>query len=365
MKVAFDHQAFTMQRYGGISRYFSKLAMEFHTMDQQVKIFAGLYQNHYLSKLPSEIVKGRHLEQYPKKTGTIFNYFNHFLTQEQIQNYRPDILHETYYAFAKPKKIKVPRVVTAYDMIHEIFPESFPKNDPLTRNKKAAFQRADHIISISQSTKEDMIRIFGIAEEKISVVHLASDFPELNSIAKYKSDGKPFILFVGSRDAYKNFNAVLRAVASSPSLKKNFDILAFGGGGFSEEEMRIISQLGLASEQVKQIGGDDKVLAGLYQAASVFVYPSLYEGFGLPPLEAMSYGCPVISSNTSSMPEVIGEAAEFFNPESVDELMVAMENVLFSQEREAFLVQRGKKRVADFSWNKCAKETLAIYNQLV
>jgi glycosyltransferase involved in cell wall biosynthesis len=365
MKIAFDHQTFTMQRYGGISRYFSKLALEFHGMDQQVKVFAGIYQNHYLSKLPPEIVKGNYMANYPKKTGTIFNYFNHFLTQGQIQNYSPDILHETYYAFAKPKKNKAPRVVTAYDMIHEIFPESFPKNDPLTHRKKAAFQRADHIISISQSTKEDMIRLFGIPEEKISVVHLAADLPQKNSGILKKQEGKPFILFVGARDAYKNFNAVLRAVASSTSLKKDFDILAFGGGGFSEQEKGLISQLGLASTQVRQIGGDDEILAGLYQTASAFVYPSLYEGFGLPPLEAMGYGCPVISSNTSSMPEVIGEAAEFFNPESVDDLSAAMERVLYSQERKALLIEKGKKRMMDFSWNTCAKETLAIYNQLV
>ncbi len=365
MKIAFDHLAFTMQRHGGISRYFSKLAFELSGLDQEIKIFAGIYQNHYLSKLPKELVRGTHIKSFPKKTGTIFDYFNHFLTQEQIYSYSPDIIHETYYAFAKPKKSDVPRVVTAYDMIHELFPSSFKKNDPLTQNKKNAFNRADHIISISQSTKDDLMEIFSIPDEKISVIYLASDILSGQNPSKISANSKPFLLYVGSREPYKNFELLLKAFSISPSLKNDFEIIAFGGGKFRDEEVNKINELRLNESNVRQVAGDDKVLGALYSSATAFIYPSLYEGFGLPPLEAMSYNCPVISSNTSSMPEVIGNAGEFFDPTSVEELILAIENVVFSESRILDLKEKGRIRILDFSWSKCAKQTLEVYNNLV
>lgn len=365
MKIAFDHQSFTMQRFGGISRYFTELVTQLDLVDQNVKIFAGAYQNYYLSKIPASIVKGRYIEGYPKKTGFFFNYCNHFLTQHQIKSFTPDVIHETYYSYFKPAKSKAARVVTVYDMIHELFPQSFKENDPLTRKKREAFQRADHIISISQTTKNDLINLFNISTEKISVISLAANPLKTNADLITKEGLRPFFLYVGERSGYKNFEFLLKAISSSSALKKNFDLVAFGGGNFNEREIQLILNSGLSTSQILQVSGSDVTLASLYRSASAFIYPSIYEGFGLPPLEAMCYDCPVISSNTSSMPEVIGNAGEFFNPYNLEELVQAIENVVFSEERKKMLIENGRLRLRSFSWEKCAAKTLEVYNNLL
>lgn len=365
MKIAFDHQVFTMQPYGGVSRYFTELAGTLAGMDEEVKVFAGLYQNQYLSQVAQPWVNGRFVNHFPKKTGRIFDLANHVWTQGQIKRFRPDVIHETYYSAYPRFSGNAPRVVTVYDMIHELFPESFKAKDSLPGLKKAALEKADHIISISQSTKEDVIRILGIPEEKITVIPLA-----VNPLPTPKKDvslpiSRPFLLYVGARKGYKNFSTLVKAYSQSPYLKKEFDLVAFGAGPFENSEVQLLVNLGLSSGEVKQISGSDEVLSWLYQHASAFIYPSQYEGFGLPPLEAMSHGCPVISSNTSSIPEVIGEAAEFFDPYSSEELQRAIETVVFSTQRTEELIMKGNERLNHFSWEKCASQTLEVYHNLI
>lgn len=365
MKIAFDHQAFSMQRFGGVSRYYVELAKELDKLHQEVKIFGGLYQNYYLPNLPKSLVNGIALKSYPKKTGTVFNYFNHFISQQQISSFVPDLIHETYYAFAKPAKIKAARVVTVHDMIHELFPESFRKDDPLSKFKKNALMKADHIISVSQNTKKDLVNLFQIAPEKISVIHLAVSPFESDASSLQNLNSAPYLLYVGARGGYKNFEMLVKAYAQSNALRLNFNLIAFGGGPFNTKEIKLIDSLGLSNSQVKHVSGSDEILVNLYQSATAFIYPSVYEGFGLPPLEAMSLGCPVVSSNTSSMPEVLGEAAAYFNPSDQEELIYTIENVVFSEAKRKMMIEKGRERVLDFSWAKTAKATLEVYQKLV
>jgi glycosyltransferase involved in cell wall biosynthesis len=170
---------------------------------------------------------------------------------------------------------------------------------------------------------------------------------------------------VGSRNGHKNFIKLLSSFASSEKLRSDFDLIAFGGGGFNVNETKLIGELGFRTGQVRQMGGDDSMLAMFYRQATAFVYPSFYEGFGLPPLEAMAQGCPVISSNSSSMPEVIGDAGEYFDPNSIEDMAAAIERVAYSKSRRDNLIELGKARLGVFSWNKCATETLRIYKHLV
>ena len=156
----------------------------------------------------------------------------------------------------------------------------------------------------------------------------------------------------------------MRAIAISKMLKKDFDILTFCGGRLTRLEVTLLSELGFKPEQVKQLGGDDKLLSQLYGGAAAFLYPSLYEGFGLPPLEAMAHNCPIISSKTSSMPEVIGDAAEFFNPAAIEDIAAAIERVVYSSSRTHELIKLGQERLNHFSWGRCADQTLAIYHQI-
>jgi len=367
MKIAFDYQIFSQQSYGGISRYYQRLATEFLLAGEEIKVFSGLHKNNYLLSLPKTALSGFRLRKFPPKSTKFIMRSNQYITRNQINKWQPDILHETYYQTYSPFQKKLPIVVTVYDMIHELYPNEFPKNDLISKRKRDACLRSSQIISISHNTKKDLIKFFDIPPEKITVVHLACDFNLKHGIdiSKKSIYSKPFLLFVGGRGGYKNFNSLLEAVSISNRLIKEFDIVAFGGGVFSSKENTFIRSLGFKKDQVKQVGGDDSVLASLYQSASAFVYPSLYEGFGIPPLEAMANECPVIASNSSSIPEVVGEAGEYFNPENVESLSLAIENVVFNQNRIIALKSEGLKRINAFSWKKCAQETLNVYNKII
>jgi glycosyltransferase involved in cell wall biosynthesis len=367
MKIAFDYQIFAQQSYGGISRYYKNLAAQLLQLEQNILIFAGLHRNNYLSALPKDIVHGYKLSRYPPKTAILFQRANHYLTNYQMRLWRPEIIHETYYSNFTPQSNNVPRIVTAHDIIHELFSEGLDKSNIITQRKINAFNRADHIISVSHNTKKDLTEFFGISSEKISVIHLgsidhASIINQYNSVTKYS---RPFLLYVGPRAGYKNFLGFLKAVSQSQKLMNEFDIVTFGGGHLLSEELINIKSFGFKDGQVKQIGGNDSVLISLYQEAVAFIYPSLYEGFGIPPLEAMACRCPVISSNTSSMPEVIGDAGEYFDPKESESIKVAIEKVVFSQSRIKDLKTKGIERLKIFSWENCAKETLEIYKNAV
>lgn len=366
MKIAFDYQAFTYQSYGGISRYYSILANELLKHDQEVRVFAGLHRNHYLYDLPSQVVSGYKLSKYPPRTGSAIQLLNHCVGQAQVKSWNPDIIHETYYSSLPRLKTNAVRVTTVYDMIHELFSKQFSKHDKMTEWKRATFSRVDHILSISESTKRDLIQLFGVSEEKISVVHLGVDLTAFEkSTSNILNNQKPYLLYVGLRNDYKNFVGLIKAFASSSLLKLEFNLIAFGGGAFTSSELQLIKECGLNETQVHQTSGDDSKLADLYACATAFIYPSLYEGFGLPPLEAMASGCPVVSSNTSSMPEVIKRAGEYFNPTDTESIRNAIERVVFSPERQAELIALGYENIKYFSWKKCANETLGIYQKMI
>jgi glycosyltransferase involved in cell wall biosynthesis len=218
------------------------------------------------------------------------------------------------------------------------------------------------VICVSQNTKRDLINLLGVDHEKVSVVYHGFKFG-LPVPEKPAPVSKPYILFVGMRGGHKNFANLLRAYSLSLKLRRELSLICFGGGPFSREERLLMKSLSIPATSVVQIAGDDNVLSGLYLSATAFIYPSLYEGFGLPLLEAMSLGCPVICSNASSFPEVVGEAAVMFYPEDPDAIREAIEKVVFSPDLMDSLIQRGHERIKQFSWSKCARETLRVYEQ--
>ncbi len=366
MKIAFNHQMFCLQRYGGISRYFVQIAKQLSLQEQDVKIFAPLHRNHYLGELPKNLVKGIDVKQYPPKSSGLMLSINKMISCSMIRKWKPDVLHETYYSDATLPVKNYPVVITVYDMIHELFKNNFSVNDKTIAQKKTAILRADHIICISESTRQDMLDHFKIDEKKTSVIHLGfSQFDKSNNNSPLLLDNnKPYLLYVGNRNPYKNFSTLLKAVASCDKLKSEFNIIAFGGGKLTPDEISLLEQLSYAKNQVIQINGDDNILSSLYKNASAFVYPSLYEGFGLPLLEAMGERCPVISSNTSSMPEVAGNAAVYFDPNDTEDLANAIESVVYSEQKKEYLIQQGITRLENFTWQACATKTFDIYQSL-
>lgn len=366
MRIAFDHQIFGWQEYGGISRYAFELAVGLSdSCRQEVAIMCPLYVNRYLEKLPpGVIVSGRRVPAFVK-SGRIYRALNSILAKPGMKRFRPDIVHETYYSTRSSAPIESAVVLTVYDMIHERFPENFSAANPIRREKAAAVARADHVICISEQTRSDLIELLGVPEKKTSVVHLGfaltrkSDQISDNDVAT-----RPYLLYVGNRGGHKNFEGFLRAYAGSLQLSRNYELVCFGGGGFTSKEFEVIAGLGISKSRVRQISGDDGLLGQYYRHARAFIYPSLYEGFGIPPLEAMNFGCPVVCSNASSIPEVVGDAAQVFDPISIDSMRASIERVVDDEELRSELIRRGTKRLDMFSWRRCAEQTLDVYRMV-
>jgi glycosyltransferase involved in cell wall biosynthesis len=369
MRIAFDHQAFSRQRYGGVTRYFFHLIKSLlEISSNEIKIVTPVHINEYINALPSNIIYGKFLNGYPLKSKRLFQLFNTFAGRFHIGLWQPDVIHETYFSNVRTGFPGVPTVVTVYDMTHELFPEKFFPWDKTSANKKKAVDRAHHVICISESTRNDLLRIFNVPANKVSVIYLAyekdkQDQPGQTS-PPFHDNNRPYILFVGHRSGYKNFNRLLTALAIDREILEQFDAICFGGSKFTYNELSLIKKLGL-SKSVRQVSGNDEFLTNLYTSASALVYPSLYEGFGLPLLEAMAHNCPVICSNTSSLPEVVGDAAELFDPTDEDSMLRALKNVLLSRARQNELVDRGRYRSSLFSWKKCAEQTLKVYEKIV
>jgi len=366
VRIAFDFQAFVRNSYGGISRYFTRLARDLSNVGQEVGVFAPLHQNCHLSMLPRKIVRGRYAS-YPPEAVRLALAYNRFRYHFQISGWEPDVVHETYYARIGSAPRACPTVITVHDMIHELFPDEFPVWDRTAAIKRAAVDRADHVICVSENTRSDLMRLYGTPTSKLSVVHHGSDQLARRMSAGHGAvtGGRPFLLYVGERKGYKNFSGLLKAVASSRKLVSEFDIVAFGGPRFSPVEMERIASLGFAPNQVLHKSGGDDHLGSLYSSARALVYPSLYEGFGFPPLEAMAHRCPVISSNSSAIPEITGSAGEYFDPTDIDDMRRAIEAVVYSDSRVENLRKAGAERLRAFSWKKCVQETLDIYRSLI
>jgi glycosyltransferase involved in cell wall biosynthesis len=364
--IVYDYQIFSEQEIGGISRYFSKLASYILRNNEfNLKIAAFFHKNSYLESIDKSILLGKYIDYRPYTTMARIT-LNRTLTSLYYQATKPDIIHQTYYSYPEfiPKNSKV--VVTVHDMIHENFSDYMLRHDRTAENKARAVSRADHIICVSNNTKKDLISILNVDPRRVTVIHhgcskLINVEQQANLITKVD---KPYILYVGQRKFYKNFKRFVQAYSMS-IFAKDYSLVCFGGGDFTLEERNFFTELKLTNQQIVCVSGDDYQLAYFYKNAATFVYPSLYEGFGMPLLEAMSLGCPVICSNTSSFPEIAGNAAILFEPTSVESIRVAVERVLSSPCLAANLAKLGYEQVKKFSWDKCARKTSEIYRLLL
>lgn len=368
MKVLYDYQMFSGQKYGGISRYFCELIKQFAGDDQiDASINIKFSENEYLKNdlgiktydLPYKY-KGRGRN----KLISIADQFNKKLTKSEIIYGNYDIFHPTYY---DPYFLKVarntPYIITVYDMIHEKFTEYYSLRDKTTENKEVLIKNATKVIAISENTKRDIVNIFGTSPDKIDVVYLGSSLNNQNSAdMPYLPD--KYILYVGNRGAYKNFDLLIDSVAETLLEDKSLYLVCCGGGGFNTSEIRKFSDKNIA-DKIVNIQGSDNELKTLYKNAIALVFPSLYEGFGIPIVEAMSNGCPVVLSNTSSMPEVGGDAAKYFNPNSKKELKDSVFDVVYNDKLRSELIRKGYYQSNKFTWELTAKNTLEVYRSIL
>ena len=362
MKILFDYSIFFHQKYGGISRYFLNLQEQFLKKNIETKIFAPIHNNIFLKNNKNQNISNFYLENYPLFTRKIFKNFNHYSSKLFCKTYKPHVIHKTFYE-KNVSNEQCKRIITVYDLIHEIYSKDY-NYDKDNKPKEKALESVDKIICISNKTKEDLINFYNIDEKKIDVIYLGiqkfSDFKE-KKLIKIE---KPFLLYVGDRGKYKNFSNFIKAYSLSKKLKNDFNIICCGGGKITKNEKNFISNLNIDNSKILQIEVTDNELAYLYKNSTALVYPSLYEGFGLPTIEAMSLGCPVICSNHEAIMEAVGKAAKIFDPSNIEEIKNCIEETIYSKDQLDKLKIKGVERSKLFSWEKCAQETLNVYNEI-
>ena len=364
MNIIFDYKIYHHQKYGGISRYFSNLAENLSEKDGvNVKVLAPIHLNRYLYRLKEKkLVSGVPVRSMNRFQKIIIDEINYGISVGNIFINRPDIVHETYYS-SRSICSGAAKVITT---IHDMIPEKFHVGDKTAivqlRKKHKSIQRSNHIITVSKNTKKDLVEILGVDPEKISVVyHGAKIDNDIEVIGCPVTE--PFILYIGTRNHYKNFFRFIRSFTRSKYLSNNLKIVCFGGGEFTKQENEKLKKEGMVLRNIKNIQGGDQVLVSLYKKAEALIFPSLYEGFGMPLLEAMSLCCPVVCSNTSSIPEIVGNAGLMFDPNSEEEITEAIEKLIGSESKKNELIKCGIKQVEKFSWERCAKETLNVYER--
>ena len=259
-----------------------------------------------------------------------------------------------------------PVVTTVHDMIYETTNESFDDRDYLVAAKKKSLARADAIICVSNTTKELLGNVYPEFLDKSHVVYHGVSIASSGAVGNAPERGRPYFLYVGLREGYKNFNTVLDAMRILCSRGVETDLLLFGGPQISLAENYRIAAMAIPQDRIKRITGDDALLAKLYTGAIAYICSSMHEGFGLPIIEAMSCGCPVLCAEASCLPEIAQEAAVYFDPNSSESLAVQMGNLteMANSDRNV-LIERCKIRAADFSWDSCVDKTERIYQGLV
>ena len=363
MKILYDYKIFYQQRYGGISSYFYNLTNELKQTDNQFLFYSPIHKNFYFNNINEQNRKGNYLRFLPSIGYKFYEFVNHTFTEKFIKSYEPDIIHETYYSNKKYKS-KKKIVCTVYDMINEAHSNFFKNHKEISLIKKQTIDRADKIICISKKTKDDLINYFSINENKIEVVYLASGLKEKRLTVNLKKKYPNHLLFVGSRRGYKNYKNFISAYANSRILRQNFKIIFFGGERVSNFDYEIIKKNKLNLENILFLNDKETNLPFLYSNVAALIYPSFYEGFGLPIIEAMSFCCPVISSWGGSLKEIGGDGIEYFDPSDVDNITFTLEKILLSYETLNKQIKYGIERSQKFSWEKCARETINIYKDI-
>lgn len=361
MKLALDEQIFAIQRYGGISRMFAELARQFvlhAAADVEIAPIDAPIVNRYILDHP-ELAQPLQAREAHSEWTALARYMSRIRRATDV-----DIVHNTFYL---PHGLTTTgrgrRVVTVHDMIPELMPETRRRLDWLTL-KKRYVETADHVICVSEATKADLFRVYGNIKAPVSVVH--------HGVADRFHPGAPrldllpdrYLLFVGNRGHYKDADILFRACADVMSDHEDLHLLCVGGSGLSAEELTKLRALGIR-DRVTQRFLPDELMVSAYAHAEVFVFPSRFEGFGLPALEAMATGTPVVLARATSLPEVGGDAARYFEPGDSSDLASELRFLLESPQERTRLSCLGLERAAQFTWPQAARRTAEVYRETV
>jgi glycosyltransferase involved in cell wall biosynthesis len=301
-------------------------------------------------------------------------YWDQFTYPKKAKQAKVDLLHQP--CFSAPLGFNKPVVVTIHDIISLLFPETIPFASRMFYSKWMPFsyRKASQIITISESTKKDVVRVLGIPEEKITVIPLGFDKKiqkrvGQQMIAKVKEKYKlpeNYLLHIGTLEPRKNLDFLIDVFSGVMQHNENLGLVITGKKGWYYEGLfEKVKDLSLQKRVIFTGYIDEQDKAAIYQGARIFTFPSIYEGFGLPPLEAMAAGVPVISSDTSSMPEVIGDAGVLISPYDKEAWEKAIIEVDANEKLRNEMIAKNAMQVEKFSWDKTAEKTIEIYSKVL
>ncbi len=361
MKITFNNTIFYQQKRGGISRYITCLANEFIKLNQNINIIAPIHKNQFLKQFSKKYYSGIYISNFPLIS--VIDKLSNFIVNRQLKKNNPQIIHDTYYSkdICKPNISK--KIITVHDLIHEKYEKLYKNSEELIDLKRKAFKDCDHFICVSENTKKDLLNFYNIDERKVSVIYHGSEHLKNLKLESEKPFDFPYLLYVGNRSKYKNFDKFLEIYSSSNKINKNFNLICFGGNKANSKEIDQVKKLNI-EKNIIFINGSDYYLKNIYLNARAFIFPSAYEGFGLPLIESMSLNCPVFCSNKSSFPEICEDAAIFFDPDDKEDFKFKLENYLFDDEKLRDLKNKGLNHSEKFNWQLTAKKTLNLYKKL-
>ena len=385
MKILFDHQAFLMQTHGGVSRCFAEL-YKHQTDDCRIDISLLESNNAYMKEigvgkpigynyahfiLPFHWpYKGKMFTAYNMLRGRGRDYhwntyeYNKAETIKRLRKGDFDIFHPTFFDdYFLPYLKGKPFVLTIHDMIPELYPQYFARDDFQIEKKKILAPKAAAIITVSETTKRDVVNILNVPEEKVHVVYHGSSFAKEKNVRNPYT--APYILYVGERRGYKNFDLFVKCFA--PVLKRHNELsVVCTSKNFTADEIRLMESFGIKDRFIHHWVSTNDEFYSLYNNAVCFVYPSEYEGFGIPILEAYQADCPVMLNNASCFPEIAGDAALYFTMnEKESNIEEIFENFYNNGEARKNLVEKQQKRLKIYSWEKAAKQVARIYESIL
>jgi len=372
MKVLFDTQIYDWQINGGISRYFAELLQRLDTKPDIDVLFNCTHSyNTYIQDTKwlkgSPCLKGINFKgklRIVKKVNQVINrpWSNHILKAcEQ------DLFHPTYYDPYFLKYIgKKPFVLTVHDLTNEKFNDNSALTQKVLGWKKQLILKASHIISISENTKKDIIDYYHVSADKISMIPLAGgfNFADYENVLPAHPQHGDYLMFVGSRGSYKNFNGFIVEIADLLS-KHSLQLVVAGGGRLNASEIALLKKFNIYDRVTALAHVSDRHLAQLYGNALVFIFPSKYEGFGIPVLEAMQSRCPALLSNNSSLPEVGGDAAQYFDPFNEGDLNSALDKLILNESLRFRMKELGILQSKKFSWQNTADKHALVYQRIL
>lgn len=367
LRVLFDDEIFSTQLEGGVSRYFTHLVEELPAAGVTPLLPFRLTCNRHLGQ--SRAFAGWQPPRFPGSRRMI-RAINRRDSLAALDRGQFEIWHASWYdgtALAHVRTQPAKRVVaTVYDMTPEVMPEAIVAGfDNPHAGKLAMVEAADLVVAISAATKADLLRFSPVPADRVRVVHLGVGERLLWRPALGRPEGLPdrFLLFVGKRGGYKNFDGVAPALAALLAATPDLHLVCVGGGSLAVAESAPFQAVG-AQDRVRQIQADDGTLAWCYAHAAAFLFPSRYEGFGLPILEAFINRCPAVLAERSCFPEIGGEAALYFDPDRPEALVDQLGRLLATPEERRRLGDAGALRARDFSWRRTAAAHADLYREL-